>query len=149
VKRLSAGDWKRLAEVRGLKLTPQRRAIVDYLQTADHHPTPEEVLNAINRRFPMTSRATVYNTLNMLKEEGLVREVFEDGVSRFDPNLSPHHHFVCDRCGAVEDVEWEAVPAVGAIALSGGQKVETFSVTLRGLCAVCQREQSGAPSPIH
>jgi catalase len=66
-------------------LTPQRRAIVDYPQAAKHHPTPEEVLQAINRRFPMTSRATVYNTLNMLKDEGPVREVFEDGVIRFDP----------------------------------------------------------------
>jgi catalase len=83
---LTAGDLKRLAEVRRLRLTPQRRAIVDYLQTANRHPTLEDVLQAINRRFPMTSRATVYNTLNMLKDEGLVREVFEGDVSRFDPN---------------------------------------------------------------
>jgi Fur family peroxide stress response transcriptional regulator len=139
----------RLAEVRRLRLTPQRRAIVDYLQTADHHPTPEEVFHAINRRFPMTSRATVYNTLNMLKEEGLVREVFEGGVSRFDPNLAPHHHFVCERCGVVEDVEWDAIPRVGVISLPGGQKVETFDMTLRGLCVRCQRKDNAAGKSGH
>lgn len=148
MRRLSASDLTRLAEVRGLKLTPQRRAIVDYLQAAGHHPTPEEVLHAINRRFPMTSRATVYNTLNMLKGEGLLREVFEDGVVRFDPNLSPHHHFICRQCGAVEDVDWDAVPRGFSVALPGGRKVETFSVTLRGLCAGCQRKGAARrPAP--
>ena len=140
MKRLTAGELKRLAAVRGLKLTPQRRAIVDYLQTAGYHPTADDVLRAINHRFPMTSRATVYNTLNMLKVEGVVCEVFEDGVSRFDPNLEPHHHFICERCGGVEDVEWTAIPPVGEIALPGGQKVQTFAVTLRGLCAACLKK---------
>lgn len=96
----------------------------------------------VNRRFPMTSRATVYNTLNLLKEAGLLHEVFEDGVSRFDPVLDPHHHFVCRACGSVEDVDWEVLPALpGRKLLSGKQRVETYEVTLRGLCAAC----GGAP----
>lgn len=142
MKRLTAAHLEELSGSRGFKLTPQRRAIVDYLQTAHHHPSAEEVLQAINRRFPTTSRATVYNTLNMLKDEGLVREVFEDGVSRFDPNLSPHHHFVCRVCGAVEDIDWEAIPAIGAVRLPGLQRVETFAVTFRGLCSACQAKSS-------
>jgi len=143
VRRLTAAHLSELSASRGFKLTPQRRAIVDYLHSAHHHPSAEEVLRAINRRFPMTSRATVYNTLNMLKDEGLVREVFEDGVSRFDPNLAPHHHFVCRACGAVEDIDWEAIPAIGAIALPGRQRVETFAVTFRGLCSACQTKSHG------
>src|SRR5262249_6344184 len=118
--------------------TPQRRAIVDYLQSAHNHPTAEEVLSAVNRQFPMTSRATVYNTLNWLKEVGLVSEVHEGGQVRFDPNTSRHHHFVCRCCGKVEDVE-EALIGNLEIELFGGQKIEDFEVTIRGICSICQK----------
>lgn len=76
-----------LLETRGLKMTPQRRSIIEYLQSAPNHPTADEVLAAVNKRFPMTSRATVYNTLNWLKEAGLIRAVFEDGIVRFDTDI--------------------------------------------------------------
>jgi len=120
------------------KMTPQRRAIVEYLQSALDHPTAEEVLSAVNRQFPMTSRATVYNTLNWLKEAGLVSEVHEGGQIRFDPNTSRHHHFVCRRCGNVEDVE-ETLIGNLEITLTGGQMIENFEVTLRGVCSTCHK----------
>ncbi len=91
----------------------------------------------------MTSRATVYNTVALLKEAGLVHEVFEDGVARIDPNLAGHHHFVCRRCGLVSDVDWETVPGLNTIAVPGGEEIESFTVTFRGLCAKCRR---GKPS---
>src|SRR5438309_1744020 len=109
MSRLSKEAVEEMARERGLKMTPQRRMIVDVLQSATHHPTAEEVLNAVNRKFPMTSRATVYNTLNWLKEAGMVREVFEGGDLRFDPNTSEHHHFVCRRCGKIEDVDADLI----------------------------------------
>jgi Fur family peroxide stress response transcriptional regulator len=101
-----------MAQSRGLKMTPQRRAIIDYMQSAHHHPTADEVLQMVNRKFPMTSRATVYNTLNWLKQEGLIKEVFEAGSVRFDPNTEHHHHFVCRKCGKVEDVECDLIGTV-------------------------------------
>lgn len=61
----------------GLKMTPQRRAIIEFLQSSVDHPTAEDIMNAVNERFPMTSRPTVYNTLNWLKGSGLINEVFE------------------------------------------------------------------------
>lgn len=128
-----------LARARHLKITPQRRAIVEYLASTEHHPTPEEILSAVNRRFPLTSRATVYNTLSLLKESGLIREVFLAGVLRFDSNLGPHHHFVCRRCGRVEDIRWEAVKPFPVGELPGKQVVDSFEITLRGLCAACRR----------
>jgi Fur family ferric uptake transcriptional regulator/Fur family peroxide stress response transcriptional regulator len=130
-----------MAQSRGLKMTPQRRAIIDYMQAADNHPTAEEVLQAVNRKFPMTSRATVYNTLNWLKVEGMIREVFEAGSVRFDPNTEHHHHFVCQSCGNVEDVDCDLVGAVKVCALPNRQKIEFFEVTLRGLCADCQKKK--------
>lgn len=124
----------------GLKMTPQRRIIVEYLQSAVNHPTADEVFHAVNEKFPMTSRATVYNTLNWLKGNGLINEVFEGGVVRYDPNTSNHHHFVCRKCGKVEDVGAELVGAFQleqAVSLLGSQKVENFEITIRGLCAAC------------
>jgi Fe2+ or Zn2+ uptake regulation protein len=125
----------------GLKMTPQRRIIVEYLQSALNHPTADEVFQAVNEKFPMTSRATVYNTLNWLKGNGLVNEVFEGGVVRYDPNTSNHHHFVCRTCGKVEDVGAELIGAFQLdqiVSLLGSQKVENFEITIRGLCAGCQ-----------
>jgi Fur family transcriptional regulator, peroxide stress response regulator len=135
--RLTQIAVEEMARERGLKMTPQRRMIVDYLQFATHHPTAEEVLGAVNAKYPMTSRATVYNTLHWLESAGMVRQVFEGGDLRFDPNTGGHHHFVCRACGRIEDVECDLVGEVQFCALPGRQEVETYEVTLRGLCAEC------------
>jgi Fe2+ or Zn2+ uptake regulation protein len=127
-----------MVESHGLKMTPQRRAIVEYLQYATHHPTADEVMKAVNEKFPMTSRATVYNTLNWLKDAGFVKEVFEGSIVRFDPNTSDHHHFVCRRCGRVEDIESESLGSLMLDSLPGNHMVENFEVILRGLCVDCQ-----------
>ena len=119
-------------------MTPQRRMIVEVLQSASHHPTADEILGAVNRKFPMASRATVYNTLNWLKDAGMVREVFEGGEMRFDPNMGSHHHFVCRSCGRIEDVECDLVGRVQICSLPGRQLVDDVEVTLRGVCAGCQ-----------
>lgn len=124
-----------------MKLTQQRKAIIDYLQSARNHPTAEEVFTAVNRRLPTTSRATVYNTINLLKEADLIHEVFEEGAVRFDPNLSPHHHFVCRRCQRVEDVEWGLIGEIAPDALPGHRTIESYEVTLRGLCAACAKSE--------
>jgi Fur family peroxide stress response transcriptional regulator len=120
-----------------LTLSPAR-AIVEFLGAAQHHPTVEEVFSAVNRRFPMTSRATVYNTLNLLRDSGLLRELFKDEAIRFDPNLAPHHHFICRRCGKLEDIEWDALPPLPLGELPGGQNVDAVEITLRGLCGACR-----------
>ncbi len=138
--RLQRNAVEKMTQSRGLKMTPQRRAIADYLQAAHHHPTADEVLQAVNRKFPMTSRATVYNTLNWLKEAGMIREVFEGGMVRFDPNTARHHHFVCNSCGKVEDVECGLLSALKICKLPDSQIVEDYEVTLRGLCAACQQK---------
>jgi Fe2+ or Zn2+ uptake regulation protein len=135
--RTSKEQLESLAVERGLKMTPQRRAIVEYLEKAFHHPTADEVFVAVNAQFPLTSRATVYNTLNLLKEASLVREIARDGVVRFDPNLDEHHHFICRKCGRVEDLCWDVSSPIDVRALDGPQRVESIDVTLYGVCGAC------------
>ncbi len=90
---------------RGCTLTPQRRAILRYLDGNLQHPTAAEVFAAVTRDFPMASRATVYNTLALLAEVGAVRELHDaERDTRYDPNVTHHHHLVCPTCGRMDDV---------------------------------------------
>ena len=124
----------------GLKLTPQRLAVLEYLQRAAGHPTAEQIGAALNRRFPQASRATIYNTLRALRDAGLVSELrLDDAVARYEANQASHHHFICRRCGRLEDVSHDAVGPPPPGELGGGHTVETFEVVLRGLCAACGR----------
>lgn len=89
----------------GIKLTPQRIAILDYLEGNLSHPSAEDVYRAVLGKFPTMSFATVYNTLETLKERGMVAELTGDpGKKRFDPNPRRHHHLICTRCRRILDV---------------------------------------------
>jgi len=121
-----------------LRLTPQRFAVLEYLTRAGGHPTADQIVAEINRRYPRASRATVYNTLGALREAGLVREVRDGAVMRYESNVEPHHHFVCRACGRLEDVPGGAFKVPARFELEGGHEVETFEVVLRGLCGACR-----------
>ena len=125
----------------GLKLTPQRLAVLEYLQRAAGHRTAEQIGAELNRGRSRAARATVYNALRALRDAGLVSEVRLDGATaRYDTNLAPHHHFVCRRCGRIEDVSAESVGApTPAVELGEGYEVEGTEIVLRGLCAACAR----------
>lgn len=139
MKQLNINKVAEMAQTSGLKMTPQRRAIINYLEKAENHPTPEEVLKAVNKEFPMTSRATVYNTINWLKEAGMLQEIFEAGCVRLDPNFDRHHHFVCRKCGSVEDVGFDLIDDLGICAMPNHQTIESFEIVIRGLCGKCQK----------
>lgn len=124
----------------GLKLTPQRLAVLDYLERAAGHPTAEQIGAEVNRRLPRAARATVYNALRALRDAGLVSEVRLDGATaRYDTNLAPHHHFICRSCGRIEDVSAESVSPAPACGVGEGYAVEGYEIVLRGLCPACAR----------
>src|SRR5688572_27525603 len=89
----------------GLKLTPQRMAIVREIALDPTHPTAQELFERLRVAMPTMSFATVYNTLDALSSAGLcVSLSLSPGAARFDANMRPHNHAVCDRCGLVRDV---------------------------------------------
>src|SRR6185437_13654841 len=121
----------------GLRQTPQRYFVLEHLLAHPDHPTAEELWNSLNQRHALASRATVYNTLHSLMAAGLVHEFTLDGKAvRYDAILSPHHHFVCDKCGVVEDIPWCEVPAVSG--KSGDRRIRSYEVIVRGECARCR-----------
>jgi len=121
----------------GVRRTSQRFFVLEHLLTHPDHATAEELWMALNQRHAQASRATVYNTLHALVEAGLVREFSLDGgAARYDANLERHHHFVCDNCGAVEDIDWFEVPLNRSLTRRRG--IRSCEVILRGVCAKCR-----------
>ena len=122
----------------GLRPTPQRYAVLRFLARGPVHATAEEIFHAVNRHDPRTSRATVYNALRVLAQTGLVREVLSEGKSaRFDANLHRHHHFICERCGAMEDIAWFDLPAAAGESALGGRAIRNYEIIFRGTCTAC------------
>lgn len=134
---------KVVAREAGLKLTHQRLEIFRELAGTEEHPDAETVFRAVQQRMPTVSLDTVYRTLWMLHDLGLVTTLGPQRYgARFDANLDRHHHFSCVRCGLVRDFESaeldglrvpESIKRLGSV-------VEAH-VEVRGLCATCQRGQ--------
>src|SRR5580704_3321516 len=128
---------KRCLEEKGLRCTPQRYAVMAFLMDHNSHPTAAETFEAVNRVDPRSSRATTYNNLRDLVKAGLVREVAIEGrAARFDAKDIQHHHFICERCGNVEDIKWFDVPRPRSSSL-GKRILRECELILRGLCAKC------------
>lgn len=124
-------------EENGLRFTTQRYCVMAFLMKDAGHPTAVEIFEGVNRLDPHSSKATVYRNLRDLVEAGLVREVAVEGRSaRFDLKGIQHHHFICDTCGKVENMEWFDVPEPPAGTV-GSRILREYEVILRGLCAGC------------
>jgi len=116
----------------GINPSAQRLAIAQYVLHTDTHPSAEGVWTHVRKRFPQVSRATVYNTLNLFVERGLLRQfALAEGRTVFDPKLEDHHHFIDDESGAIYDVPWEAVAIPHAPRLEGFT-VREYQMVIRG-----------------
>jgi Fe2+ or Zn2+ uptake regulation protein len=122
-----------LLNQRGVKPTPQRAVITEFLLGTCAHPTADEIFQAVSDKLPVSlSRATVYNTLNCLVQAGVIKEVFtEPGKARYDANISEHHHFVDVKSGKVFDIEPELISQM-KLNLGAKFKVHNFHVTVFG-----------------
>lgn len=143
---LNGGDLLRL---HGLRATPQRLAVIEVVQEAQSHICAEEVYRRARSRIPNISLGTVYKALGDLKDLGVFRVLPVAGKLRIDPNTTPHHHLVCDRCKRVTDVEvgsqWDLrLPEDEA----QGYEVWDAEVTFRGICPSCKNKTDGTkPQP--
>ncbi|HRS97971.1 MAG TPA: Fur family transcriptional regulator [Smithella sp.] len=129
---------------RGLKVTPQRLAILKLLREKMNHPTAENIHSELLKEYPAVSLTTVYNTLSKFVETGIIRVLDADPQKkRFDHNTEPHNHFQCRVCNNVFDVLREAEPDFIEGSRKNrieGHRVEDVSVNLKGVCRFCMRE---------
>ena len=132
-------QFEQVCRRNGLKVTHQRTEIFRELAVTDEHPDAEAVYEAVHRRIPAVSLDTVYRTLGVLEEIGLIRRAeVHSGAARFDANTDQHHHFVCTTCGLVRDVyceQIEKVPIPASVREIG--TVVSRHMQLRGLCKRC------------
>lgn len=139
---MKAEAIKQSFEESGLRCTPQRYAVMAFLTRYPSHPTAAEIFEAVNRVDPRCSRATTYNNLRDLVQAGLVREVAVEGrAARFDAKVRRHHHFICDHCGVVEDMDWYEVPSPAPGSL-GKRTLRECELIFRGLCEKCAPRRS-------
>jgi Fur family transcriptional regulator, iron response regulator len=116
----------------GIQPSAQRLAVAGYVLDTGAHPSADQVWSRVQARFPMISRATVYNTLNLFVEKGLLRQhVLAEGRVVFDPNTEPHHHFIDEATGAIHDVPWGSIE-VRRIGDLEGLEVREYQVVMRG-----------------
>lgn len=126
----------------GLRKTHQRLEIIREIAAADDHPAADEILRRVRARVPTLSQDTVYRALAVLVDRGLVERVTTPRATRFDPDHTPHHHFVCDNCGRLEDIGIDVVqaPEVPPL-LPGIGEVRTVHVEMCGLCVGCRGQE--------
>ncbi|MHB8881147.1 MAG: Fur family transcriptional regulator [Thermodesulfovibrionales bacterium] len=130
----------------GLKLTPQRLAILDYLEGNTEHPSAEGIYHAVLGKFPTMSFATVYATLTTLRQKGSIAEITIDpDKKRFDPNTEPHHHLICSSCKKVVDV-FEDYQVRLPESVTNGFAITGNHIEFYGFCPVC-KDQSDIRKP--
>jgi Fe2+ or Zn2+ uptake regulation protein len=128
-----------------IRLTPQRRAVLEAVLAAGDHPRAIDIYERVRRRHPGIAFATIYNALRYLAEHGLISELtFGDAASRFDGRTERHDHAVCERCGALCDVEVPLPENVRAqAAAQSGFQITQYRVEFRGLCPRCAGQHAG------
>lgn len=130
---------KRVTREKKPRRTPQRMAILSFLEGNTSHPSAEEIHKALSPLFPTMSLATVYNTLRSLRLENGVLELRIDADRmRFDPNTKPHHHIICLACGKVVDVFRDLDIERDAADTSGFHIIRS-EVSFYGYCPECDR----------
>lgn len=124
---------------RGQRVTPQRLVIARAVEQLDRHATAEMVFDEVSIQLPGVSLPTVYATLDLLGELGLVHRVAtEGGTVVYDPRTDDHHHLVCRACGAIADIDAPVdVEALFGAARDAGFAPDQAQVTVRGLCRNC------------
>ena len=131
----------------GILPSAQRVAVAKFVLQTTRHPCAEEVLAAVREEVPMISLATVYNTLHLFAEKGLLRELaLSEGKVVFDPRMDPHHHLIDEDTGAILDLDWSAlrVEHAAEAARAQGFEVSEYQVVLRGRRAARRPARSTA-----
>ncbi len=126
----------------GVRITPQRHAILEFLVESMTHPTADDIYKALEGKFPNMSVATVYNNLRVFREVGLVKELtYGDTSSRFDFVTTEHYHVICEACGKIVDFHYPGLDEVEQLASHvTGFSISHHRMEVYGTCSDCQHK---------
>jgi Fur family peroxide stress response transcriptional regulator len=142
MQRRTVGELEEACRDQGLRVTRQRRAILEVLARRHGHPTADQVYEKVTTALPDLSRTTVYRVLDTLVAAGVARNVCHPGAAvRYEATNARHDHLVCLRCNRLVDL---VSPVLDEIRLPStrklGFKVEDYTVQIRGICSGCRRK---------
>jgi Fur family peroxide stress response transcriptional regulator len=125
----------------GLRATPQRIAIAQFLLNSKDHPTAEQVFDIVKMTHPSISLSTVYNTLNSMRDVNMVQELAFGNNHRYDPNTSIHVNLVCQNCGNIIDIESETIKKeVDKISTRNKVSILSHRFDIYGICRKCESQ---------
>ncbi len=141
LKFFSEDEFIQILRKHGYKATPQRLTIFEVLKSKDH-PSAEEIYEAIKKRFPSISLTTIYQTLHLFSELGIINELgFSDNRSRFDTNTNPHINVICPVCGKISDLEDELVVELwDSLEKKLGKKPIKHRFDVYAICDTCENK---------
>lgn len=121
------------------RYSKQREEILEAVRNSQVHPTAERIYEEVREEIPSLSLGTVYRNLNLLTDEGKIREVIlDDNIKRYDGNLDDHYHCICNSCGRIYDVSLDAGPLLDELANQiENFKVESHEIEFHGTCDEC------------
>jgi Fur family transcriptional regulator, peroxide stress response regulator len=132
---------------RGLRLTRQRQVVLDAVRAARGHPAAHEIYQSARRVLPQISLGTVYRTLGVLRDAGVVQELhLKEAQGRYEELGEHHHHVVCTECGRIQDLSDEAFQGLKMRAQAATDfRIQDLRLEFFGLCPVCKRRGPAPP----
>ena len=137
--------YLKLLKENSIKITSQRLEILKYLDKNRMHPTADQIYNGLKEKNPSLSKTTVYNSVEILKDHGLIQSLTISNTElRYDFKHGMHHHFICKKCGRIIDINVEC-PNLGKM-LECGHNVEEVHGYFKGVCKKClgKRKNNGS-----
>lgn len=133
-------DLAEMMHTAGVRPSVQRLAILRNIVEKRQHPTADEIFRDLQTEYPTMSRTTVYNSVRILTEAGLLKELdLESGNRRYDFELQPHHgHLRCSRCGRIFDM---ALPDGLHLPVAHGFHIDSIDIFFHGLCPDCSHKE--------
>lgn len=135
---MSKSDLSQKLIDNGINLSYQRIQILEYIEKCleeRKHPTSEEIFQGLQKENKLISKATVYNTINLFEEKGLIKQINIDGkVSRYELSTDPHGHFYCKECGEIYDI---SIPDDKLNIVLNGFEIEKSYILFTGICKNC------------
>ena len=137
-------DNKKVTELlrsKGFKITPQRLAIYNALCNTKSHPNAEMIFNKLQPYYPTMSLATIYKTVDILHEIGLINilNIGEDSF-RYDARIDSHAHVCCTQCGRIEDASVNLDECCRDVAKATAYDLQRYQLYFYGLCSECQKK---------
>jgi len=120
-----------------MRYSQQREIIKDLVCRSQTHPTADWIFQKAKKVLPNLSLGTVYRNLGQLVEHDIIRAYTISGIVRYDGNITEHHHFICDQCGAIQDIEIQDENLISKLGINTKNNIVSYQMKIRGTCADC------------